>query len=89
MVMPADAIASATIEQHTSHTVVWDGLFGNGHIAAPPGLYYLRIEVEIDEGRLIPISKLPFMFGDPASTTMMFPPEPAHTGVTLTYTPNP
>jgi hypothetical protein len=87
--VPMDTLASATIQNHGSHTVTWDGRMGNGTTAAPPGIYRLRIEVAIDETHHFDVADVKFMFGDPAPSTMMFPPEPAHTGVTLTYTPTP
>lgn len=84
-----DAMASATIYAHQPHSVMWDGLYGSGYKAAPAGVYRLRIEVAIDESHHYDVADIPFSFGDAAPTTMMFPPEPAHTGVTLTYTPTP
>jgi hypothetical protein len=84
-----DAMASASLYVHQPHTVTWDGLLGSGHKAAEAGMYRLRIEVAIDETHHFPVADHVFAFGDPAPSTMMFPPEPAHTGVTLTYTPTP
>jgi len=84
-----DAMASATLFVHQVHSVTWDGLYGSGHKAAVPGVYRLRIEVPIDETHHFDLADVRFTFGDPAPSTLMFPPEPAHTGVTLTYTPTP
>ena len=79
----------ATMDQHMPHTLTWDGLYGNGHIAAPPGIYHIKIEVAIDEEHHIPIGDVDFMFGTPAPYTKISDPAPSNTAVTLTYTPNP
>lgn len=84
-----DATAMATKLAHEQYTLTWDGLYGNGHIAAPPGLYHIKFEVAIDEQHPIPLGDIPFMFGDPAPYTVMIEPEPSHTAGNLTYTPNP
>jgi hypothetical protein len=83
-----DAIGMATYFAHEQHRLLWDGLLGSGHKAAPAGSYHLMIEVAIDDERRI-VSDTQFMFGDPTPVTTMLQAGPADTGVALTYTPNP
>jgi hypothetical protein len=88
-VVPVDATSMATLFQHGTYNFLWDGTYGSGHKAAKAGTYVLRIEVAIDEVHWPAVTRIPFVFGDPAPKVEMFPAEQAHTGVTLTYTPTP
>jgi hypothetical protein len=81
-----DAVTSATLEQHQSHTVTWDVKDLHGNVV-PDGMYVLNIEVtedELDAGRR---AKFPFNKGAAAETQM-----PADTEsvkmLKLVYTPN-
>jgi hypothetical protein len=82
-----DAVTSATLETHKSHSVTWDGKDLLDRVV-PDGMYVLNIEVTEDEADAGQRTKYPFMKGAAPETLM-----PADTtsvkGLKLVYTPEP
>jgi hypothetical protein len=82
-----DAITSATLETHKSHSVTWDGKDLHDRVV-PDGMYVLNIEVTEDEADAGRRAKYPFMKGAIAETLM--PPDTESVkGLKLVYTPDP
>jgi hypothetical protein len=80
-----DVIAKPTLPDHQAHLVTWDMRSAKNPVV-PDGMYQLWIDVQIDENHAMPPVTVPFEKGT-MPWTMMIPPAPPQTGLTLTYTP--
>jgi hypothetical protein len=82
-----DAVSGATLKEHQTHAVTWDGRGADGAIA-PDGLYRIRVEFteKNGEGPVTPPRHIQFMKG--AAPVTLKPKElPGFNGMQLDYAP--
>jgi hypothetical protein len=78
----ADAVSSATLQQHKTHSAVWD-LKDDSGATVPDGQYTLFVEVTDKDAAGATLS-VTFTKG-PEPQTVTMPDAPYYTGITLTY----
>jgi hypothetical protein len=84
---PPDIISTATKFSHEVHDLKWNGKNLDGDVV-PDGMYYLWIEVQVDEQQpKLPAVTIPFT-KDRNTWTLQIPPSGTQTAMTLTYTPS-